>query len=712
MAFTDNDTGYKPPPKSASVDSLPTTLPLPGPEILYWPLARSVQLENTWAWKAQPLMVSGASAYRGGEFIYQDFLYDDLSLKYPAEPAKYAANAADLVEVRMKPMPNSLAIRLSYNTMIDPEVAATTIALGSPFSPKVSMPHGAGASMPADVFVTVHGCTAELVRADGAPLASAARVAVNAQRRQVHIEVPYAVFDPRGKTAVRVAAASGLWNTQNNQYQRPDTTKPAFFNVGYRFNEPVTGMRESRQTAALATGDLSEFYANVDFLKLAAGGNDDMAGQFGGVPQTGAITRILVSHFEPDQGRGTGVSPDVDYSVADYHRPSLVGRLQPYTIDVPAGVVPASPAGWGLDLARHGCGDSHASNWQHYFGKAGARSSIGVATESRGECQWEVYQTAADMYEVWADLAHRYKLDADKVTLSGLSMGGYATWKNIVQFPDLFTAAAPRVAPATAAGAHLGPLLPPINSEPWMVVYQLLPSLRHVPVVHWVGISDELVPFLGTQPISDMLDALGYRHSFWAFAGEHLMVGLLLSSYEPELEYIRNRPLAKNPAHVSYVFNPTMSQPQWGMSSDHAYWLSGFSVRERTAAAPLATIDVVSRGFGATDAPVVGPVTLPGVYSMQVPTSADPAISPLLTGILAGSQVTLPLPYSRTDVQWGAPGTADVANALDVKVTNLSTLTIHVDRAAVTCDAQLNVQSDGPIEIVLKGKSCERRLNF
>ena len=51
--------------------------PRPGPDILYEPLANAPQLQNTGNWSASPILVSGASAYRNGEFLYQDFLYDD-----------------------------------------------------------------------------------------------------------------------------------------------------------------------------------------------------------------------------------------------------------------------------------------------------------------------------------------------------------------------------------------------------------------------------------------------------------------------------------------------------------------------------------------------------------------------------------------------------------------------------------------------------------
>ena len=65
-------------PAAAHAASLYTgTAPRPGPDILYEPLATAPQLTNSGYWKAEPILVSGAEAYRKGEYLYQDFLYDD-----------------------------------------------------------------------------------------------------------------------------------------------------------------------------------------------------------------------------------------------------------------------------------------------------------------------------------------------------------------------------------------------------------------------------------------------------------------------------------------------------------------------------------------------------------------------------------------------------------------------------------------------------------
>src|SRR5216110_2082365 len=140
--------------------------PRPGPDVLYGAPAVAPQLENVGVWSAAPILVSGASAYRGGEFLYQDFLYDDHgaaglpannnpvgpnaflfapvagTFTYPTNPV-YANNAADLVEMRVRPLAGATAFRITLNSLKDPDRTAFTIALGSSDA-AVAWPHGAG----------------------------------------------------------------------------------------------------------------------------------------------------------------------------------------------------------------------------------------------------------------------------------------------------------------------------------------------------------------------------------------------------------------------------------------------------------------------------------------------------------------------------------------------------------------------------------------
>src|SRR3954451_14064418 len=103
---------------SSSLPSVPSGA-RPGPALLSADAPAAPQLENAAPWRAPPILISGAGAYRDGEFLYQDFLFDDHgapgeqdpndpftevenmfspkhgTLSYPTDPS-YASNAADL----------------------------------------------------------------------------------------------------------------------------------------------------------------------------------------------------------------------------------------------------------------------------------------------------------------------------------------------------------------------------------------------------------------------------------------------------------------------------------------------------------------------------------------------------------------------------------------------------------------------------------------
>src|SRR3954464_7529944 len=194
----------------ASAASLPTVSSghRPGPDALYAGPAAAPQLENASPWSASPILVSGAAAYSGGEYLYQDYIYDDHgaagakdpqdpfdpatflfspkhgTLTYPTDSA-FANNGAALVELRVKPLADSTAFRVTLNTLKDPARTAFTIALGSSAAP-LPWPHGAGVSSPAALFLAVHGTSAELLdAATGRPLGPAPSASVDRERRQV-----------------------------------------------------------------------------------------------------------------------------------------------------------------------------------------------------------------------------------------------------------------------------------------------------------------------------------------------------------------------------------------------------------------------------------------------------------------------------------------------------------------------------------------------
>jgi hypothetical protein len=689
--------------------------PRPGPDILYAAPATAPQLTNAGVWKAPPILVSGAGAYRNGEYLYQDFLYDDHGAHELADPADprasgdafskpngtytyptdlaYANNAADFVELRVKPLADSTAFRVTLNTLKDPSLVVFTVGIGGmPDAPR-QWPLGANVTAPADLFLTVHalgaGMTADLVDAEsGERVGPAPTVTVDNTRRQIEVRVPHAAWDPTGRT-VRLAAGVGLWDKAAGRYLAPrptadathpggsgTATKPAgFFNVAFRFNEPMPDVgdaagtvespawwRDKHQGEALAAGDVSAFHADVDFRKLATKTSDDMADQPGGVPQSGPIDRILASHFETAQG-------------ADFSNPcfpnnqsnclgAFEGRLQPYAIYVPRKPVPAD--GYGMTLQLHSLTTNYnqflGSRYQSQFGERGA-GSIVITPEGRGPDGFYESYAAADVFEVWADVATRYKLEPDWTVITGYSMGGFGTFKLAEQFPDLFARAQPTVGESEDNG--------------------LIPSLRNIPVLMWNAAADELVPPTDYLPTALALDQAGYRYELDVFSGEHLTL-VANDQYAPAAEFLGTAKVDRNPAHVTYVADPSLDHADLGFVADHAYWLSGL----RSRSPGQGTVDAFSHGFGTGD-----PVA---------------SATQLGAGTLAGGNLGT-LAFTRQFKTWGPVPPIAAADRIDLTATNVAAVTINPKRAGVDCNVDLRVTSDGPLTVSLAG--CKRTVS-
>jgi hypothetical protein len=462
---------------SGSLPGPEGTAPRPGPAVLYEQPARAPQLENERGsvWHAPSILVAGASAYRQGEFVYQGYVYDDHGAKlltdptnpmhspggdssggdlfsapngtydYPSGPG-YDENAANLIELRVKPLSEATAFRITLNTLENPQLIATAIAIGGTAGQTHPFPFGANVSAPAQYFLTIHGTTAVLTDAlTGKEVPGRAPgVSVDLVRRQITVMVPHSDWNP-GTSKVRLAAGVGLWNASANSYllpvaQRsatqpggagPDPAPPAFFDVAFRFNaqEPVPGTpgpettanpawwRESTQAQALAKGDISPFYAAVDFAKLKAKVNDDMPNGPTGVPQTGAFDRILASHFSDGQGAdyATGGCGSSKACIG-----AMRGQLLPYAIYVPGGTPPA--AGFGLTLLLHSLSANYnqfeGSHNQSQFANRGS-GSIVITPSGRGPDGWHYDHAGQETFEVGADAASHYQLNPSLTDIAG-----------------------------------------------------------------------------------------------------------------------------------------------------------------------------------------------------------------------------------------------------------------------------------------------------
>lgn len=712
----------------------------PGPPILYAPAATAPQLQNVGIWRAAPILVSGTAAYRDGEYLYQDYLYDDHGARLEPDPndprpgdnnqfsapnGTYTyptsmpdANSADLVELRVKPTADATAFRITLNTLHNPSRIGISVALGGRAGVVHPLPFGADTVAPADVFLTLHPLHGRLEGTITSALTGkavagpAVKVSVDLGRRQITALVPHQSWNP-DNSVQRLAAAVGLWNAATATYLLPGTsataTQPggagltphpsAFFNAAFRFHEPTptfgpalagqvagdtTWWREQAQGTALAAGDLSPLSADVDFGKLLRGVTDDSQ-----VPTTGSLDRILASHFEPSQGASYGSSCYSGGYGCQYQ-----GRLQPYAVYIPA--KPAAPRGYGMTLLLH----ANAANYNEFltsrnasqFGDRGTGSVV-ITPEARDPGSSYIGLAAADVFEVWADVARHYRLDPTWRAIAGYSLGGLGTFKLAEQFPDLFSRAV----------AIVGSPGTPVSAVPQS---EELASLRNIPVMVWdVLPADELNPYSQLNVLA--LQKLGYRYDYLAFPGEHLTPAID-DNYTPAAAFLGSARVQPDPARITYVYGKdtldglvraTGDFPDRGLVADHAYWLSELravtgssTCRGNTTpgCGTTAIVDATSGGFGSGDPVASGPQ--PGA------------------GVLTGGALYPAVPYAEVKQTWASAPAAARTDSIILSASRLRSLTLDVHRARVDCRVQLHVSTDGPLDIALLG--CGRTQHF
>lgn len=97
------------------------------------------------------------------------------------------------------------------------------------------------------------------------------------------------------------------------------------------------------------------------------------------------------------------------------------------------------------------------------------------------------------MDEVLADVMSKYKVDGNRIYLTGLSMGGYGTWAMAIAYPDRFAA----IAPICGGG------------DP-----DRLSVLASVPAWVFHGAKDLVVPLKKSREMVDALKAAGGEVQF------------------------------------------------------------------------------------------------------------------------------------------------------------------------------------------------------
>jgi hypothetical protein len=703
-------------------------VPAGGPDVLYAPPPDVPQLQNRDPRFRAPFeMVSGTERYVDGEYLYTDFIYDD-EAAYPADFARYAGNAADLVEFRIAAPGNGpLAVRFTLNTLLFEDTTIAVVAFDSDRDASTgssTLPRDPGMPFPGtDQVLTTWGTAAEWSKWNGSSWDTVSLDArTDLEANQITVVVPKAVADPSGQWLATLAVglfdpAAGGWLAlaAPSPVATPvaipaAAVTPKIINLGFRFNEVEQALppRESggaapydKQAAALSAAEPTRFANLLDFDLLRSRGKRD------NVPAHGMLYRMFASrlpwvilalddvpgvHGETRFTEGKNREFDIHY----------MSPLQPYAVYIPSTYDPAVPA--PMTFALHGWGGEYF--WLNESGNHLARfvgedrKSIVLSPAARGTGGFYADDLQYDLLEAWNDVAHHYTLDPQRTAVTGVSMGGHGTYRLALLYPHLFARALP-IIPAISRGIWFPGVT--ASGGDRTLTNRWIENARNLPIFHIGDMASELTFYPGQaqQAIGpavngmQSLESNGYRYKFRSVAIDHFLIG----TNHPEVsEFLGQHVIEPEPFHVTYARMP--SNDSRGLVHNRAYWLSGIELRDpdatqprglgdeaecataATPCAPLAkgVIDAVSLGFG----------------------KSDPASSQsVIPGVTAGGWA-----YVETERKWDEPGSVAVENRILIKATNIAKVTIDPVAARVDCNVALDIESDDPAdppEVTLAG---------
>ncbi len=147
-----------------------------------------------------------------------------------------------------------------------------------------------------------------------------------------------------------------------------------------------------------------------------------------------------------------------------------------YLLFLPAGYAGSGSESWPLILFLHGAGERGDD-----LEKVAIHGPPKLVVE-RPDFPFIVLSPQVPEERIWSiqfldalldEVTERYRVDPERIYVTGLSMGGYGTWHLAMEYPHRFAAIAPISGGATITGAC---------------------TLRHLPIWVFHGAQDEIVP--------------------------------------------------------------------------------------------------------------------------------------------------------------------------------------------------------------------------
>jgi pimeloyl-ACP methyl ester carboxylesterase len=628
-------------------------------------------------------LISGTTVQRAGTFAWTDYAYDDRGTDAGAEPTYPAgqANAADLIQLQLRPVPDGLAIRGVLETLTDPAVPSLAVGFdldGDPATGSPGVPTSGwtvtGASLGLERFVTItsHGAAILAWTGDGWAAAGVGPAAVDAEANTVDARVPWAALGDH-EHRIRAVGLVGL------------AAGGPVYDLAFVRDESPTNFQSNLQAGVLSGAYPAD-------LAIGTVDLDDLQREVVPQPLPGIKNTFLYrSQLRLGEGLGEAIGNQ-----------RYRGPYQPYVAWFPDRPLPAHPP---LVVFLHGALTTHLDG---AYGSSGLFSALPIGPGNidpdavvitplgRGETSLAYDGPAEqDIVDAISDASARFAVDADRVVLTGYSLGGVGTFRMAELYPDRW-AGAIEVVGADDLGA-IG-ALQDLSGQPTLP--NSLENLRNLPFRMANSRADELQLLIGgIQPdrAAAELQRLGYDVRYWqALLREHLTFPVALVDCEIDAAIARGR--VRDPARVTYSQEPALasSDAATGLDvlHDSAYWVSHLVARPGlTRVGDKATVDVTSLAR-ADRAPLAQPFVGVAQNLTEGRDVCGPADVHTNDAWLELGQRLVP----------GAPQAT--ANAFEAELRGVASVQLDVARMALRATEPLkaDVTTDGPARLLLDGR--------
>jgi hypothetical protein len=657
-------------------------------------------------------LIAGTSSYVHGTYVWTDYVYDDRGTNKGQPGTRSPNNAGDLVQLQLSRVREGLHIRAILETLVDPKAPVLGVAFDTDDDPKTGAPlvpgWAARGALGVDRLAVIRHGTSGVVRFADGQWSSAGHFPsrIDVSTNVIEATIPSEQL-PKLSGTWRVFGMLGVADAAGHAWPEGGAISDLAFVGG----EIPDGWQDARQAAVL--GGMLDSAAAAATVDIDALGRDTT--RLASATAPGFHTLLYHSRLRLGEGigqatltvPGTGATPVGDL---------FAGPYQPYLVYVP----PHLPEHPPVVLFMHGFTQTHLSN-AGFFGPApistngvtipmagnvvghfNVPGAVVVSPLGRGGNTFYIGAAEQDVLDAVDDAIARYHADPDRVVLSGVSMGGFGTFRLAVRRPDRWSVAVPIIGTGASDQSVFGdavprPLLASVFSPYGFPGGQaeLLENVVNLPMRLVNGQLDPLVDNALSTADVVALDRLGYDYRSWVLLRRHhefdpsFMNCVLVDAVRAHRE--------THPARVVFSVEPAIERtdPSSGLdlTYDRAYWVSEVRPRPDVPQGDKASLSVTSLAR-ADRAPSATHVVGAGQN---------------LTG---GADLCGPNAAVHSGDAWRELGIAlgpglhqRVSNGVTVSLSRIAHATIDVGDAGLRTDRALTVvtSGDGASTVVLRG---------